>query len=210
MKRALMAALTGCLCVVVSSGAIALAQGGPKGKSTNSSSRPEWSAYYSVLRTARAATATTTGLLGVPQDWGIDPASVHEVPTAADAPARIWVAMSSAGPCILASPNRLPYLAHPREPGGGTCGGTSVTHPPTLAFGGAREAAGAFAAGETVGIGFAPDGVKQVTLLREDKSTEILPVRDNMYYFDSPSPTLSVSFSAASTGAVIQEVRGVN
>jgi hypothetical protein len=210
MKRTLMAAVIGCLCVVVSSGAIALAHGNPKaaGRSATTA-KPDWASYYAVLRSARAAAATPS-LIGVPADWGIDPASIHEVPTPTDAPARIWVAMSTVGPCILASPNRLPYVAHPNEPGGGTCGGTSVTHPPTLAFGGATKAAGAFAAGETIGIGFAPDGVQQVTLLRADRSTQTLPVKNNMYYFDSASPTLSVSFSAASTGAVTQGVRGVN
>lgn len=209
MKRKLAAAVVGCLCLVVSSGAIALAHGSKARDRSEAAAKVNWAGYYSVLRTAHTAAAAPS-LVGVPPDWNIDPASIHEVPTPSDAPARIWVAMSPVGPCILASPNRLPYLAHPNEPGGGTCGGTSAAHPPTLAFGGATKAAGAFAAGETVGIGYAPDGVQQVTLLRQDQSTQAIPVKNNIYYFDSATPTLSVSFSAASTGAVTQGVRGVN
>ncbi len=212
MRKLMPAVLLASLAAALATAVIASGHESPKLGASAAASGTPWTTYYSALKSPRARAAESVSLpKGVPTDWGIDPASVHEVPTAADAPARVWLAMSAHGPCILASPNRLPYLSHPGEPGGGTCGGTALDDPPTLAFGGVLEGTGAFAkGGETVGIGLAPDGVARVTLHRADGSVENLPVQDNIYTFDSKTPTRSVSFSAAPTGAVNQEVRGAD
>lgn len=169
---------------------------------------PPWQANYSVLRNF-TPTAGVGLPAGVPSEWGIDPTSVHELPTAQSDPARIWIAMSANGPCIIASPNRIPYLWHPNEPGGGTCGGASGVGP-SLTFGGLARGNRSFSAGETLGIGMVPDGVQSVTLHRRDGSTESLPVSDNIYSFDSAGPTTLVTFAAPSTGSVSQEVYGAN
>ena len=209
MRKALPAAGLASVVAMLTVAVIAL---GHNKASADMASPTPWSSYYSVLKSPAARAADTQAALpkGVPTDWGIDPATLHEVPTSQDAPARVWVGMSDRGPCILASPNRLPYLAHPDEPGGGTCGGTALDNAPSLAFGGVAKGTGTFAEGETIGIGLVPDGVAHVVLHKVDGSTETLAVHDNIYTFDSASPTRSVSFSAASTGAVYQEVQGVN